>query len=62
LLAKSTIIALPEANSRWRGVAATGGFAIARGAKGTARSKVRLSKETRNFGIVSILKSILARY
>ncbi|AML34236.1 Hypothetical protein EAG7_00487 [Klebsiella aerogenes] len=37
-------------------------FAIAWGAKGTASSKVRLSKEIRKFGIMGILKSIFARY
>ncbi|MDC0695248.1 MULTISPECIES: hypothetical protein [Klebsiella] len=37
-------------------------LAIAWGAKGTASSNVRLSKETRNLVIVNILKSIFARY
>ncbi|MCS5931256.1 hypothetical protein LNQ03_02405 [Klebsiella pneumoniae subsp. pneumoniae] len=54
--------ALPEAISGCEAVTAVGVFANAWGAKGTASSKVRLSKETRNFGIMGILKSIFARY
>ncbi|MCS5948716.1 hypothetical protein LNP05_22685 [Klebsiella pneumoniae subsp. pneumoniae] len=51
-------MALPEAISGCEAVTAVGVFANAWGAKGTASSKVRLSKETRNFGIMGILKSI----
>ena len=55
-------MALPEAMSGCEAVTAVEVFANAWGAKGTASSKVRLSKETRNFGIMGILKSIFARY